>query len=275
MIENLLIGAGAMKAGTTWLYKQLAGHPLIHFTPEKELHYFSYQQSIGNKLAYQTRQLKLKKAIKRQCNEKVLAWYSQYAEPEEITDDWYCSLFEGVQPRVYCADFSNQYALIDEEGLNKIKAVANTIKVMYTLRDPLERLWSHVKFNYKFNGQEERIHSIDVKEFRQFLNKDWFWKNTQYLDNYDRLVRVFGKEHVRLFYLEDFTAFPEGSLWNIEKFLNIRHIDYKQDLLTSKFNQSKELDMPERWQRLAMIRLRPEYDQLYARSLNHPSWRYE
>ncbi|MBZ4203291.1 MAG: sulfotransferase [Methylovulum sp.] len=274
MIENLLIGAGAMKAGTTWLYKQLAGHPLIHFTPEKELHYFSYQEAVGNKLAHAQRQLKLKKALKRQCNEKVLAWYTRYAEPEEINDDWYYSLFQEVQPRVYCADFSNQYSLLDEAGLNKITACAKNIKVIYTLRDPLERLWSHVKFNYKFNGQEELIHSINIKEFRQILNKEWFWKNTEYLANYDRLERVFGKEHVRLFYLEDFTAFPTGSLWNIEQFLHIRHVDYKHDLLTSKFNQSKELDMPESWQRLAMIRLRPEYEQLYVRGLNHPSWRY-
>jgi len=41
MINNLFLSVGAMKAGTTWLYKQLQYHPEIYFTPEKEIHYFA------------------------------------------------------------------------------------------------------------------------------------------------------------------------------------------------------------------------------------------
>lgn len=36
MIANLLIGAGAMKAGSTWLYKQLEKHPNIHLPRKKK-----------------------------------------------------------------------------------------------------------------------------------------------------------------------------------------------------------------------------------------------
>jgi hypothetical protein len=40
LFRGLFIGAGAMKAGTTWLYTMLAPHPQLLFTPEKETHYF-------------------------------------------------------------------------------------------------------------------------------------------------------------------------------------------------------------------------------------------
>jgi hypothetical protein len=40
LLDNLFIGAGAMKAGTTWLYSLLETHPEIYFSYEKEIHYF-------------------------------------------------------------------------------------------------------------------------------------------------------------------------------------------------------------------------------------------
>jgi hypothetical protein len=43
LFGNLFLSIGAMKAGTTWLYAVLERHPALHFTPEKELHYFYHR----------------------------------------------------------------------------------------------------------------------------------------------------------------------------------------------------------------------------------------
>jgi hypothetical protein len=273
MIEKLVIGAGAMKAGTTWLYKQLETHPKIHFTPEKEIHYFSHNNGVGNKLEHKDRTRKLNRAIKREARAKIVDWYKNYALAEELDDQWYCSLFDGVPDDVYCADFSNQYSLLDVESLQKVQNIAKDVKVIYTLRDPLERLWSHVKFHYKFNDQEDYVDNLTVKEFRRLITRPWFWQNADYVSNYDRLVHAFGEANVKLFYLEDFIAFPQGSLWNLEKFLDIRHIEFKPGAANNKVNKTKELTMPDQWQRIAMRKLKPFYEELYSRDLNHPSWR--
>ncbi|MDP2902430.1 MAG: sulfotransferase [Methylovulum sp.] len=272
MIDNLVIGAGAMKAGTTWLYKQLDVHPNIHFTPEKEIHYFSYNEEWGDKLDSRDRNRRLNRAIRRDCAEKVIQWYKHYAQPGELDDQWYCNLFNGVPDDVYCADFSNQYSLLEEESLEQIKKVAKNIKVIYTLREPLERLWSHVKFHYKFNGQEDRVDNISIKAFRRLIELSWFWKNAEYVANYDRLVNVFGESNVKLFYLEDFIALPQNSLWCLEDFLAIQHIEFKDEAAKKKVNKTKELAMPSQWQRIAMIKLRPQYQALSDRGLSHPSW---
>ncbi|MCF7986681.1 MAG: sulfotransferase [Methylovulum sp.] len=274
MIANLLIGAGAMKAGSTWLYKQLEKHPHIHFTPEKEIHYFSFNEDWGDKLYRRDRNRRLNKAIREQNSEKTIDWYNRYAQPDELTDEWYCSLFEGVADDVYCADFSNQYSLLDIEALQHIKRISSNVKVIYTLRDPLERLWSHVKFHYKFRGQEDSVNIITIRAFRKLLEFPWFWKNTDYLANYDRLVTVFGESNVKLFYLDNFIASPQDSLWHLEEFLGISHMDYQLASAKRKFNTTKELVMPNQWQRLAMIKLRPQYQALAERGLLHPNWTY-
>lgn len=271
MIDKLLIGAGAMKAGTTWLYKQLAAHPEICFTPEKEIHYFS---QLGRKLTHRRRQDKLNRVLARGGNQALVAWYQQYATPEALDDAWYAALFGDVPDGVYCADFSNQYSLLSDTALERIRDIANDVKVIYTLRDPLARLWSHVKFQYKFVGEEDRVDDIGLHEFRQIINKPWFWQNAQYVANYDRLVGVFGKNNVKLCYLEDFIAFPQGSLWHIEKFLHIEHVDYDADAGNDKVNKTKEMAMPLQWEKIAQRKLRPIYEELYRRGLSHPSWRW-
>ena len=271
MIEKLLIGAGAMKAGTTWLYKQLESHPGIHFTPEKEIHYFS---QLGHKLTHKKRLDKYHRLQTRSKNQSVIDWYHKYSEPEHIDDVWYSSLFEGVSNEVYCADFSNQYCLLPESELERIANIAKEVKIIYTLRDPLERLWSHVKFQYKYIGEEDKVDDIGLKEFRQLVNKPWFWKNTQYVENHNRLVSVFGKNNVRIFYLEDFIAFPQGSLWNLEKFLNIDHVDISSEAANEKVNKTKEMVMPEKWKKMAQRKLQPVYEEIFNNGLNHPSWRF-
>ncbi|MEM9709169.1 MAG: hypothetical protein AAF871_10290, partial [Pseudomonadota bacterium] len=55
MLDNLFIGAGAMKAGTTWLYQILERHPEIYFSFEKEIHYFYASYVDGRVLSEKNR----------------------------------------------------------------------------------------------------------------------------------------------------------------------------------------------------------------------------
>ena len=79
---------------------------------------------------------------------------------------------------------------------------------------------------------------------------------------------------MKLFYLDNFIASPQDSLWHLEEFLGISHMDYQLASAKRKFNTTKELVMPNQWQRLAMIKLRPQYQALAERGLLHPNWTY-
>lgn len=45
VFDQVFLSVGAVKAGTTWLYDVMSRHPDVHFSHEKEIHYF-YAQAL-------------------------------------------------------------------------------------------------------------------------------------------------------------------------------------------------------------------------------------
>lgn len=45
VFDQVFLSVGAMKAGTTWLCDVMNRHPDVHFSHEKEIHYF-YAQAL-------------------------------------------------------------------------------------------------------------------------------------------------------------------------------------------------------------------------------------
>lgn len=195
MIDNLFLSVGAMKAGTTWLYNQLRHHPDIYFTPEKEIHYFAYNEGISNKLTYEHRVKKLQKVAKNIARSEVvklqqqrnLEWYTLFTQDMEVSNDWYEQLFSLKGEEKFCADFSNLHCLMSQQGWSNVRKVSKNIKVIYTVRDPFKRLWSHYKFHQKFSGKESQTLEVTTKQFEKLLDKEFFWRNAQYAENYQKL----------------------------------------------------------------------------------------
>ena len=281
MIDNLFISAGAMKAGTTWLYNQLKDHPDIYFTPEKEIHYFANIVGIEDQLNRKSRIEKLKKQIDRVRDGNLkfiaehteeLAWYALYANQEEITNEWYESLFTLNDKKDFCADFSNLYCLMDADGWELVRKVAKNVKVIYTLRDPFKRLWSHYKFHQKFIGNEEKTLEASLSDFRVLLDQDFFWRNAQYADNYLRLKNNLNKDELLVLYMEDTVENPTQSLEKIQEFLGVDINLPKQKNLNTKVNTTKDFDLPEEWGAIIIDKLKPEIEKMKDIGIWHNSW---
>ncbi|MDT8893925.1 sulfotransferase domain-containing protein [Halomonas sp. I1] len=281
MIENLFLSAGAMKAGTTWLYERLKDHPDIFFTPEKEIHYFANVAGIERQLSYRNRLLKLKEVIEK-CsggNPKFISkhvgeisWYAKYAGKEKIDGSWYESLFEGNSDKKYCADFSNLYCQMDRKGWAHAKTLSNNIKVIYTLRDPLERLWSHYKFHHKWVGKEDSVIDDGLGLFEETLGKPWFYKNSSYLENFNNIVDGVGKENVMLLYFEDFRENPQREADKIAEFLGITKFAVPEKSRNEKTNATKDIMFPDEWKKVAKLKLSCYADECKKAGLWHPNW---
>lgn len=84
-----------MKAGTTWAYEKLRHHPQIHFSCEKEIHYFAYVAGVENQLRGEN--------LKRRARQALIAAGNAFkrnhlsiAEYKE-TVDWYLNYYaDGV-----------------------------------------------------------------------------------------------------------------------------------------------------------------------------------
>lgn len=97
------LGIGAQKAGTTWLYTQLARHPQIRFPAGKEVYFWDaqYHRGVG----------------------------------------WYRALFpdaEGVKQ----GEITPAYAILPPERIGEIRRLNPSLRILYLIRNPIERAWS-------------------------------------------------------------------------------------------------------------------------------------
>lgn len=282
MINNLFLSVGAMKAGTTWLYEHLRNHPDIHFTPEKEIHYFANKVGIENQLSYRSRLLKLKD-IMRRCHDgnakfianniRDIAWYANYANKQVIDNEWYISLFDGVDEDKYCADFSNLYCQMGDNGWENVKKISHNTKVIYTLRDPMKRLWSHYKFHHKWVGKEDNVLDDGIELFKETLSKPWFYKNMDYAGNLEKVIHGIGEENVLVLYFEDFRENPSLEAKKIADFLNISPIEIESSSSGKKVNATKDYKMPDEWFEYAQAQMNKYIEDMQNLNLVHSQWK--
>lgn len=186
--------AGTTKGGTSTLHLWLSQHPDIYLAPQKELHYFC------------------------ECPAKLRA-----------ADGWdgYCAVFgEGGQPIV--GEASPCY--IYYPGLpEKLRELVPNARVLLSLRDPVERFWSHYLMNRTYRQDyPDPAEIIDNWELQppQLATDDLVGMG-MYGVQYLRWTRSFSEAAIRVVFLEEMTTHPEDLLEGIFAFLGVRphHID--------------------------------------------------
>jgi len=271
LIDNLFLSVGAMKAGTTWLYSVLDRHPDIYFSPEKEIHFFAHGNANQHPLALPARYERFKTFANRfnpqRQNPAVfrqrLLWYGNYLN-EPVDDSWYVNLFAFRGRHKYCADFSNLHCQIDKAGWDHVKAVARNYRVLYVLRDPLQRLWSHIRFHTHITKKFEEIESWEADDYLTFASQSFIKPNGEYAKAVKRLRANVPETHLKVSFFEDMHSDQRQWLHDLESFLGIRHIDYKDELLNRRINEGPSMKMPGFFPELFENYVRDETRQLRA-----------
>ncbi len=146
---------GAAKAGTSWLHAQLQAHPECHFRSIKELHYFDALDS--KKLARELDRHRQEHArvqewagdapnirqIRRLKDRS--DWLEVLSLGREDQDAYLHYLHSGAGDAKVVGDVTPAYALLSQGRLKTLAQMTPDIRVLYMLRDPIERLWSHVR----------------------------------------------------------------------------------------------------------------------------------
>ena len=153
-----LFGVGATKAGTTWMHRYLAGHPDCHMRAVKELHYFDALDR-----GQIDRQIKVNRGKVEKLAERLAgldgAKASRTAAALADTRAWlavlerrseneaaYCAYLEdGRGNRRLVGDITPAYAELSPDRLRRMARLSADVRFVYLLRDPLSRLWSHVR----------------------------------------------------------------------------------------------------------------------------------
>jgi hypothetical protein len=143
---------GAQKAGTRWLFDQLAFHPGFWMPPIKELHYLNqgkrflrFARPLHEQASKSLRPVNRRRARahERPIAPEDIAWLEArmwlYGRPLDL--DLYARLFNPRGDRL-SGDICPPYAIIPEDEARAVRVRFPEARIVYLVRDPIERLWS-------------------------------------------------------------------------------------------------------------------------------------
>jgi len=160
--RGLLYCVGATKAGTSRLYSALHDHPDCLVREVKEAHYwdtFNADDRDRQVAAYRQRLQEIEARLKR-LEAEGKTWVAAHLSRRrgEMIDllavldgnrsghaAYFAWLGQGATTESLMTDFTPAYGLLDETGLERMITAGPLAKVVFLIRDPLARLWSHVR----------------------------------------------------------------------------------------------------------------------------------
>lgn len=250
---KLFLSIGAMKAGTTWLFSILERHPSLHFTPEKEIHYF-YHKYVNNRHLSEKRRLceaKEKYLFRFDPNKAHidrirfnLHWVANYLN-RPVDDFWYRNLFALRDSEEWACDFSNLHAFVPEVAWPQISDSCEELRVLYTMRHPVKRLWSQTKFHLQMTNGLQYLDEWTPEDFANFVSAPNIWNHAEYGAVLRRMRKGLAEEQRKVIFYEDLHADQRGTLAQIEDFLGVSNFNYPQQLLDRRRAESVSHPMPD------------------------------
>ena len=254
------IGIGAARAGSSWLWKQLRAHEEIWMPPIKELHYFdrnpaypspSYlypDSTIERLLGQETHSSQYFRRLMQELIKDLvwfrlhnLSWTYRYFF-KRCDIDWYKSLFEAGKEKL-TGEITPAYSILEYKDVLNIQKELGNIKVIFLIRNPIYRAWSHIKYGYKKRG----ISSLkDIDRIKSLVNKPVQELRSDYLRTYRIWTDVFGEEQVYVGFYDQIQEDPENLLTDVGNFLNLSSPSslFKPQESQRRINASKSTKIP-------------------------------
>lgn len=249
LIPELLLCVGAQKSGTTWLYNRLAQHPLMRIGPWKEFHYFTTLHNgglMGARLKAQAMKRYLEKDINeaaRQIREQArgVSLSSRMAHLFGPMDDvWYASSFRGKGR--FAMDFSPEYADLTDAGHEHIKRVSERRKIIFIMREPLDRALSAVRYVFKQSGRNAAEASHE--EIMGIAERPVILSLSRYEQTIEMLQRHHPAEDLHFMFYESMMSNKTAALNEVCDWLGIDRLDTSTTDLERRDNATEALRLP-------------------------------
>ncbi|MBC2716609.1 MAG: sulfotransferase domain-containing protein [Desulfobacteraceae bacterium] len=198
------IGIGAAKAGTTWLADNLRNHPQIFIPEKKELIYFNKTMQFG-------------RDIHNYRYEKPVSWYHAF--------------FENAQPDQIKGEISPHY-FTSSEAVKKIYQYNPDIKLLVTLRNPVEVAFSSYFFGIQIGEIKPVPFEIAIKKYDRILNSGFYFKFLK------RYFERFPSKNIKILLFDVVKEKPEVLYKDVLDFLGLN--EYYPDSLRTSSNKTKQ-----------------------------------
>ncbi|MBK8815445.1 MAG: sulfotransferase [Methylococcaceae bacterium] len=187
---------------------------------------------------------------------------------------WFDQLMDSdINNNKWLTDFSNLTCLISASDWKILNQEYDNLRVIYIMRDPVKRLWSHYKFHIQFSGHPlSKNPTMNFDHFKKVLSKDFFIRNAYYSRVIKNLSCSLNQNQYFLCYFEEMVTEPHAFLRKIEDFLSVQHIEYDFENLSKSKNASIDVAIPESWREYGINLLEEEIASLKSLGYWSSAW---
>jgi Sulfotransferase family len=230
-----LLGIGAPRSGTTWLYRALRTHPKVYLPPIKELRHFLANRTARQQLA--TYRLMIRDPSLSSADRQFLVRWKKY---DSASDEQYRDLFAPIKQPVR-GEMSPAYCRADEVLIRRIQSVlGGNLKAILLLRNPIERDWSHAVFHLRVRPKNAQ--PISLKMYKAFVTQDWLRRCSDYALTI-RLWREALGDRLFVGVTDEIDAQPLPLMRRIMEFLQIEFQPKRfASTLSTKVNTAEKAD---------------------------------
>ena len=174
-IKPDFLGIGAPRAASTWLHNRLSDHPGIYLPHEKELHFFDARDRDDTHYRF-----RLNSGLHRR-------WYSLH--------------FSKGARRVK-GEITPAYSFLPPERIREVSEYLPDIRLLYILRNPVERAWSGIRRRVWF-GKGSLASSAAPDELLRAAIDPAVLSRGDYLNNLRNWNRYYPPERMQIIFYED------------------------------------------------------------------------
>ncbi len=192
MLPNYLI-IGTARGGTTWLAKNLMLHSEIFMYSKKELHFFERDYAKGI--------------------------------------DWYEQKFNNANENAIAIGEGTPAYLYHEHVSELIKKHIPKVKLIVSLRDPVERAFSH----YLYRERERQFKNLPQTFEKKINTTPSLIETGLYARKLQRYYDLFPKENILILLYDELSNDPEQYLRRVYKFLGV-DMGFRSPLIKNEIN---------------------------------------
>ncbi len=268
----LMFGLGATRTGTSWLNDYLSRHPQCSMREIKEAHYFDAIER--GSVDFQLRQLADRRAMlsarlaeQRSAADRARLERGIAAHDELIAlldaRDWNDAAYLAYLTRNagrarLVGDITPAYALLSAETLRRMAGLAEKVRFVYILRDPVQRLWSNIRQTLPMRSaarnDPERAALRIFDRWAEGGERELALR-CDYRGALERMGQAIPAGHLLVLFFE--TLFSAETLTRLCRFLGIRAVPGNTG---RRVHAAEPLPLDPARLELARARLAPQYD---------------
>ena len=135
------------------------------------------------------------------------------------------------------------YSILSIEEIRRLKKVANPEKILFIIRNPIERAWSHYQYLVQRGKKFDKKNLL--KEIKSFMLSDEQRKRSNYIEIINKYRKFLHDEDIYILFYDSILNDPEALIKNMMSVFGIKKINLMNCNFRDVNNSSKKLKIPE------------------------------